>query len=230
MYSGRSSEFVLSSSFPISSLSCSWLFFVSISLVHLELNCISLCVIVQFPGHLVNLMVPFLQLTSGLCLTNQSCSKNIYVPSKSITTTSKVSLCLLILISRGATLVTSPFFIPSVLNTSKEKSIAFVWILLSLTNYLSIPVWVHLEFTSNFTFSSLLFFVLTSACMFNSLFPLLVQRFRITYLFWEFTWEISHTMPTQDLHQNSALLSYCLYHLIPLESFFSLSSVSLYSL
>ena len=230
MYSGKSSRFVLSGSFPISLLSCSWLSFVSVSLVRLELNCISLCIIMQFPGHLVNLMVPFLQLTSGLCLTSQSCPKNISIPSKSITATSKVSLCLLISISRGATLVTSPFFVPSVLNTLKEKSIDFVWILLSLTNCLSIPIWVHLESTSAFTFRFLPFFVLTSACTFNSLFPSLVQWFGITYLFWEFTWEISHTMPTRDLHQNPALLSCCFHHLIPLEPFSSSLSVSLYSL
>ena len=175
MYSGRSSGFVLSGSFPISPLSCSWLSFVSISLVCLELNRISLYVTVQFSGHLINWMVLFLQLTSRLCLTNQSCPKNISVPSKSVTAASKVSLCPLISISRGTTLVTSPFFVPSVLNTSKEKSIAFVWILLSLTNYSSISVWMHLESTSVFTFRFLPFFVLTSACIFNFLFPSLVQ-------------------------------------------------------
>ena len=175
-------------------------------------------------------MVLFLQLTSGLCLTNQSCPKNISVLSKSITTTSKVSLCSLISISRGATLVTSLFFVLSALNTSKEKSIAFVWILLSLTNCSSIPVWVHPESTSTFTFRFLLFFVLTSAYTFNSLFPSLVRRFGITYLFWKFTWEISCTVPTWDLHQNPALLSCCLCHLIPLGSFSSSLSVFLYRL
>ena len=74
----------------------------------------------------MNLMVLFFQLTSGLCLTSQSCSRNMSIPSKSITATSRVSLCLLILISRSATLVTSLFLVPLVLNTSKEKSIGFV--------------------------------------------------------------------------------------------------------
>ena len=125
MYLGRSSGFVGSGSLPISPLSCSVLS-VTISFVRLELNHISLCVIIQLPGHLVNLMVPVFQLTSGLCLTNQSCPKNMSVLSKSVTTASSVSLCPLISTSRGATLVTSPFFVPSVLNTSKEKSIFLV--------------------------------------------------------------------------------------------------------
>jgi len=102
IYSGRSSGFVLSGSLLILPLSCSILS-VTVSLVRLELNHISLCVIVQLPRHLVNLMVPFLQLTSGLCLTSQSCPKNISIPFKSITATSRVSLCLLISNSRGAT-------------------------------------------------------------------------------------------------------------------------------
>ena len=57
MYSDKSSGFVLSGSFLISSLSCSLLFIVSIALVLLELNYMSSCFIVQFPGHLVNLIV-----------------------------------------------------------------------------------------------------------------------------------------------------------------------------
>ena len=190
MYSGKSSGFVLSGPLPTLPLSC------SVSFVLLELNRISLCVIVQLPGHLVNLIVLFFQLTSGLCLTNQSCSKNMSVLSKSVTAASSFYLWLLILISRGAILVTSLFFVLSALNTSKEKSIDFVWIFSSLTSCLLIPVWVHLESTNALTFSFLPFFVLTFACTFNSLFPLLAWRFRITYLFWEFTWEISYTMPT----------------------------------
>ena len=229
MYLGRSSKFILSDSFPISPLSYSWLFFVPISLVCLELNRISLCVIVQFPGHLVNLMVPFLQLTSRLCLTSQSYPKNISIPFKSVTAASKVSLYPLISIFRGATLVISPFFVPSALNTSKEKSIDFIWILLSLTNCLSIPVWVHPESTNAFTFRLLPFFVLIFACTFNFCFPLLLWRFGITYLFWEFAWEISYTVPTWDLCQNSTLLSCCLHYLILLGPFTSLLSVSLYS-
>ena len=57
-------------------------------------------------------MVLFFQLTSGLCLTSQLCPKKMSVPSKSVTAASNVSLYLLILIFRGATLVTSPFFVP----------------------------------------------------------------------------------------------------------------------
>ena len=196
MYSGKSSGFVLSGFLPISPLFYSVLS-VAISLVCLELNRMFLCIIVQLPEHLVNLMVPFFQLTSGLCLTSQSCPKNISVLSKSVTAASRVSLCLLISISRGATLVTSPFFVPSALNTSKEKSIDFIWILLSLTNCSSIPVWMHPESTSALTSNFLPFFVFTFACTFNSLFPSLVRRFGIIYLlFWDFTWKISCTVPT----------------------------------
>ena len=188
------------------------------------------CFIIQFPGHLVNLMVLFFQLTSGLCLTSQSCPKNMFILSKSITAASSFSLCPLILISRGATLVTSPFFVPLALNTLKEKFIGFVWILLSLTSCLSIHMCVHLESTSASTFNFLLFFVLIFACTFNSFFLSLVQRFRITYLlFWEFTWKISCTVPTRDLRQNP-IRSCCLHHLILLELFVSSSSVSLYNL
>ena len=188
MYSGKFSGFVLSYSFPISLLSCFLLFIISIALVLLNLNHMSSCFIEQFSRHLVNLMVPFFQLTSRLCLTSQSCPRNMSVPSKSITAASNVFLCPLILISRGATLVTSPFFVPSALNTSKEKFISFVQIFLSLTNCSSILVCVQPESTSALTFSFLLFFILTFACMFNSFFPLLAQQFRIIYLlFWKFT-------------------------------------------
>ena len=197
MYSSRSSRFVLSGSFSISPLFCFVVSFVSVSFVLLVLNYMSSCFIIQFPRHLVSLMVPFFQLTSGLCLTSQSCPKNMSVPSRSITTAFRVSLCLLILIFRDATLVTSPFFIPLVLKTSKEKSIDLVGILLFLINCSSITVCVQLESTSAFTFSFLLFFVLTFACTFNSFFPSLVWQFRIIYLlFWEFTWAISCTVPT----------------------------------
>ena len=126
MYSGKSSGFVLSSSFLISLLSCFLLSVVSIALVFLDLNHMSSCFIVQFPRHLVILIVPFFQLISRLCLTNQSCPRNMSVPSRSITAASKVSLCLFISIPRGTTLVTSPFFIPLALNTSKEKLISLV--------------------------------------------------------------------------------------------------------
>ena len=56
----------------------------------------------------------------------------------------------------------------------------------------------------------LLFFVFMFAHMFNSL-SILIYWFGITYLFWEFTSEISCTVPTQDLLQNliSCLLLCC---------------------
>ena len=223
MYSSKSSGFVLSSSLPTSPLSC------FISFVLLELNHISLCIIVQLPGHLMNLIVPFFQLTSGLCLTNQLCPKNMSVLSKSVTAASSFYLWLLILISRGATLVTSLFFVLSMLHTLKEKLIDFIWIFLSLTSCLLIPMWVHLKSTNALTFNFLPFFVLTFACTFNSLFPSLAQRFRITYLFWEFTWEISCTVPTRDLRQNPAPPFCCLHHPILLKPFSSSSSAFLCS-
>ena len=140
IYSSKSSGSVLSGFFLISPLSCFLLSVVFVALVLLELNHMSLCFIVQFPGHLVNLIIPFFQLTSGLCLTNQLCPRNMSVPSRSVTPASKVSLCPLISIPRGATLVTSLFFVPLVLNTSNKKFIGLVWILLSLTSCLLIPV------------------------------------------------------------------------------------------
>ena len=231
IYSSRSSGFVLSGSFPISPLSCVVVFFVSISFVLLVLNRMSSYFIVQFPGHLVNLMILFFQLTSRLCLTSQSCPKNISVPSRSVTAASRVSLCLLISISRGATLVTSLFFVLSALKTSKEKSIDLVGILLSLTNYSLITVCVQPESTSTLTFSSLPFFILMFACTFNSFFPSLARRFGIIYLlFWEFTWEISCTMSTRDLCQNPILPSCRLRCLILLGPFSSSLSASLYNL
>ena len=190
----------------------------------------SWCFIVQFPRHLVNLMIPFFQLTLGLCLTNQSCPKNMSILSKSITDAFRVSLCPLILISRGVTLVTSLFFVPLALNTSNEKFIGLVWILLSLTNYSSILVCVHPESTNTLTFNFLPFFILMSACMFNSFFSLLVRQFRIIYLlFWEFTWEISCTVPTRDLCQNSVPYP-CLLYLNPPALFISSLSVCLCNL
>ena len=183
IYSSKSSGFVLSGSFLISLLSYSLLSIIFVALVLLELNCMFLCVIVQFPEHLVNLMVLFFQLISRLCLTSQLCPKNMSILSKSVTAASRVSLCPLISISRGTILIISPFFVLSTLNTSKEKSIGFIWILLSLTSCSLILVCMHPESTSVFTFKFLLFFILTFACMFNSLFPLLVQWFGIIYLF-----------------------------------------------
>ena len=167
---------------------------VSIAYVLLVLNSMSWCFILQLSRHLINFMVLFFQLTSRLCLTSQSCPRNISMPFKSITIASSCSMCPLTSISRDITLVTSLFFVPSVLNTSNEKLIGFIWILLSLTSCLSIPICVHPESTSAFTLSFLLFFIFTSAYMFNSLFLLLFWWFEIIYLFWEFTWEISCTV------------------------------------
>ena len=167
MYSGKSSGFVLSSSFPISLLSYVVIF---IACVLLVLNLTSWCFIIQLSEHLVNFIIPFFQLTSGLCLTSQSCSRNISVLFKSITTASSYSLYPFISTSRGATLVISLFFVLSALNTSNKKFISLVWILLSLTNYSLILVCMYLKFTSAFTLSFLLFFVFMSACTFNSLF------------------------------------------------------------
>ena len=171
MYSGKSFGFVLSDFLLISPLSCS---IVSVAFVLLVLNVMSLYFIVHCPGHLVNLMVPFFQLTSELCLTSQSWPKNMSVLSKSVTAASSCFLWLLISISRGATLVTSPFLVPSALKTLNEKFISFVGILLSLTNYSSIPVCMHPESTNALTLSFFLFFVFMFACTFNSLFPLLL--------------------------------------------------------
>ena len=193
IYSSKSSRFVLSGSFPISPLSY---VVISIICVLFVLNHTSWCFIIQLSRHLINFIVPFFQLTSGLCLTSQSYPRNIYVLFKSVTATSSYSLCLFILTSRGATLMISLFFVPSALNTLNEKFIGLVWILLSLTNYSSIPMCVHPESTSTFILIFLLFFVFISACIFNFLFPLLFWQFGIIYLFWEFIWAISHTVLT----------------------------------
>ena len=171
-------------------------------------------------------MVPFFQLTSELCLTSQSCPKNMSIPFKSITAAFNYFLWLLTSISRGVILVISPFFIPSALKTSNEKLSGFVCILLFLTSCSSSPVCVYLESTSAFTFKFLLFFVFTFACTFNFHFPLLFWWFRIIYLFCEFIWEISYTMSTQDHCQNPAPFLH-LYLLISLELCISLLTVFL---
>ena len=150
----------------------------------------------------------------------------MFILFKSITIASSVSLCLLILISKDATLVTSLFFILSVLKTSNEKFIEFVWILLSLTNCLLISVCVHLESTRALTFNFFPFFVFISAYMFNSCFLLLFWWFRIIYLFWDFTWEISCTMPTWDLHQNPSHSSHLHCLILPGPVVFSLTVFS----
>ena len=123
IYSSKSSGFVLSGSFPISPLSY---VVISIICVLFVLNHTSWCFIIQLSGHLINFIVPFFQLTSGLCLTSQSYPRNISVLFKSVTVTSSYSLCPFILTSRGATLMISLFFVPSALNTLNEKFIDLV--------------------------------------------------------------------------------------------------------
>ena len=151
------------------------------------------------------------------------------IPFKSVTIASSYSLCLLILISRGTTLVISLFFIPSTLNTSNEKLIDFVWILLFFTNCLLIPVCVHSELTNTLTLRFFSFFIFTFTCTFNSI-SVLLHQFGIIYFFGEFTL-ISYTMLTQDLFQNPAFCSF-LYYLLCLilfRSFISSLTIFLYS-
>ena len=122
-------------------------------------------------------------------MTNQSCPRNMSIPFKSVTAASSCSLCLLILISRGATLVTSPFFVPYAWKTLNEKLIGFIWIHLSLTNCLLILMCMHPESTNTLTLKFFPFFILTFACTFNS-FLVLLYQLGIIYLFWEFTGKI----------------------------------------
>jgi len=75
---------------------------------------------------------------------------------KSVITASSYSLCPLISISRDATLVISPLFVPSALKTLNEKFIGLVYIHFSLTSCSSIPVCVHLESASALTLSDIL--------------------------------------------------------------------------
>ena len=150
--------------------------------------------------------------------------RNMSVLFKSITAASNCSLCPLISISKGTILVISLFFVLFVLKTSNEKFIGFIHILFSLTSCSLISMCMHLESTNALTLRFLLFFIFMFAYTFNSLSTLLYQ-FGTTYLFWEFTGEISCTVPTWDLLQNyvSLLSCYYLHHLILLESFFSSS-------
>ena len=182
IYFSKSSGFIVSSSFLIFLLSY---FLVSVACVLLVLNLISWCFILQLPEYLVNHIVSFFQFTSGLCLTNQSCPRNISVPFKSITAASNYFLCLLISISKGAILVTSLFFVLSTLNTLNEKFIGFICILFSLTSCLLMPMCMHPKSTNILTLRFLPFFVFTFAYTFNSLSTLLHQ-FGITYFFENF--------------------------------------------
>ena len=135
--------------------------------VLLVLKFMSWCFILQDSGYFVNCIVLFFQLISRLCLTSQLCPKNMSVLFKSVTTVSSCSLCPLILIYKDAILVTSPFFVLSVLNTSNKKLIGFIWILLSFTSCSSIPVCVHPKSTNALTLRFFPFFVLMFAHIFN---------------------------------------------------------------
>ena len=85
-------------------------------------------------------------------------------------------------------------------------------------------LYVHLESTNTLTLSFFPFFVFTSVCTFNSFFSLLLWRFGIIYLLWEFTWEISCTMSTQDCCQNPFLSCYLHYLIFLGPSYSSLST------
>ena len=119
--------------------------------------------------YLVNHIVPVLQFTSGLCLTNQSYPKNISIPFRSMTAASICSLCSLISTSSGTNQVTSSFFVPSVLKTLNDLSIGSVLIFSSLTSCLLISVWMYPESTNVCNHNSFPFFVLIFVCMFNFL-------------------------------------------------------------
>ena len=148
---------------------------------------------------------------------------------KSVTTAFSCFLYSLISISRGIILVISLFFVLSMSKASNEKLISLIWSLLSLTNYLLIFMCVHSESTNVLTLRFFPFFILTFACIFNSFSALLCQ-FGIIYFFWEFT-EISYTIPTWDLCQNSSSghFLYCLHCLVLLKPFVSSLTVFLYS-
>ena len=164
MYSGKFSGFVVLDFFPILPLFC---FLFSMAYVLLVLNSMSWCFILHNPRHLVNHIVLFFQLTSGLYLASQSCPKNMSVLFKSVTAVSSCSLFLLISISKGTTLVTSLFFVLSALNILNKKLIGFIWILLSFTNYFSILIYVYLELTNALTLRFFPFFILMFAHIFN---------------------------------------------------------------
>ena len=132
----------------------------------------------------MNCIVPLLQSTSGLCLTNQLYPKNMSVLFKSVTIVLICFLCLLISTSNSVNQVTFPFFVPSVLKTLNDLSIGSILIFSSLTSCLLIPVWVHPESTNVYSRSSFLFFILMLVYMFSFL-ALLFLQFGITYQFWD---------------------------------------------
>ena len=124
-----------SSSFPISCCLLSWSF-VGCTLLFFNVKSISWCYVLHVFGHLVNHIISVSQFTSGLCLTNQSYPKNMFIPFKSMTAVSICSLCLLISTSSNVNYVTFPFFVPSILKTSNNLFIGSILIFSSLTSYL----------------------------------------------------------------------------------------------
>ena len=214
MYSGRSSVFV-GSGFLL--ISCCPLSCVSVAYSLLVSNLISWCFVLHVFEHLVNCIILLSQFTSVLCLTNQSCPKNIFMPFKYITAISICSLCPLILTSSGANLETSLFLEPSILKTSNNISAGLVLICSFFTSCLLIPICVHPESTSAWSCNSLPFFILILACMFSSFF-LLFHWLGITYWFWALVTLVLYIMLTQNCLQNPAL--YCFLYLCPPEHFY----------
>ena len=138
MYSGRSFRFVRSGSLPIF---CYSLSYVSVACTLLVLNVIFWCLVLYIFRYLINHIVSLSQFTSGLCLTNQLCFKNMSVLFKSITTILIYFLCLLILILSSTNLVTSLFLISSALNlilssltNCSLRSFVFIKIIFVLPN------------------------------------------------------------------------------------------------
>ena len=107
--------------------------------------------------------------------------------------------------------------------------IDLVCILLSLTSCLLIPVWVHLESTSDSICSSLLFFILRFAYILSS-FSLLLLWWGIIYWFYFLDILVLCTIFTWDLLQNpsACLLLWYLYPYL-LEHFASSFSALFYN-
>ena len=99
---------------------------------------VSWCCDLYIFEHLVNYIVSVFQVTSELCLTNQSYSKNMSVLFKSMTATLICFLHLLISTFNSTNYISSSFFVLSALKTSNDLSIISILILSSLTNYLII--------------------------------------------------------------------------------------------
>ena len=172
--------------------------------------------------YLVNHIVPLSQFTSGFCLTNQSYTKNMFMPFKSVTTVSIFPVCLLISSSSGTNIVTSSFLVPFVLRTLNYLSIGFVLIYSSFASYLLIPVWVHSESTSTLSHIpfDIFIFVHTSSSL-----SLLSVHCGITYLFRDLLYmEVCYIILTPNLQKNPPLC-HCFHCLILCLYFCSSSSV-----